>query len=119
VDARFLVGRDGLMEHDHLAELAGYRNELAQAERSGDDAHAADVRAEIARVTANIARRAEILRAEADGHEASDRYEHAARARQTAKAYEAELGAAEDAAAEPPTDRAVPRRAKKTADAGE
>lgn len=118
MDARFLVGRDGLMEHDHLAELGGYRNELAQAERRGDGAHAAEVRQEIARVTQSIARRAEVLRAEADNHEAADRYEQAARARRTARAYDAEV--LEDASAEPPTERAVPRRGKKTsADAGE
>jgi hypothetical protein len=108
------------MDHDHLAELAGYRNELAQAERRGDENHAADVRQEIARVQQDIERRAATLRAEADNHEAADRYEQAGRARRMAKDYEAELGAAEDAAAQPPTEHAVPRRGKKTtADAGE
>lgn len=107
------------MDHDHLAELAGYRNELAQAERRGDDAHADEVRTEIARVTQTVARRAELLRAEADGHEAESRFEQAAQARRKARAYTDELGSLEDTQQEPPTERAVPRRGKKTAESGE
>jgi outer membrane biosynthesis protein TonB len=54
--------------HDLLAELAGYTNELAGAVQRGRDKQAAAVRAEIERVRATIAERAEILEAKSADH---------------------------------------------------
>lgn len=56
------------MAHDLLAELAGYRDELAGEERRGRAGRAACVRAEIDRVRTQIAVRAEILEQEAEDH---------------------------------------------------
>ena len=100
------------MSHDHLAELQGYRNELANAERAGNDDQAADVRAEIARVTTAIGRRAELLAAEADQHEVEGRYERAARARAAAKEHADAFAELEDTSDQTPSEQAVPRRGR-------
>lgn len=99
------------MEHDLLAELQAYRNELA---RPHDETHEAEVLAEIDRVKAAIGRRAEVLAAEADGHDAADRYQRAGESRKRAREYTQALADMEDTSAQEPTERAVPRRRPKT-----
>ncbi|MFE7559663.1 hypothetical protein [Kitasatospora sp. NPDC057500] len=60
------------MSHDLLAELAGYRNELAGAKARGS-ARADDIAAEVKRVTAAVAERAADLTAEAKTHQDAGR----------------------------------------------
>jgi hypothetical protein len=54
------------MSHDLVAELQGYRNELASAERRGDTDRAAAIRAEVDRVSEALRGRVESLRANAE-----------------------------------------------------
>lgn len=56
------------MAHDLLAELAGYRNELARENQLARTDRAAAIRTEIARVRKAIASRAEVLDAEGDNY---------------------------------------------------
>jgi len=52
--------------HDLIAELEGYRNELASAERHGDKDRAKAVRGEVARVAKAVNARVDQLLADAD-----------------------------------------------------
>jgi hypothetical protein len=54
------------MSHDLVAELQGYRNELASAERRGDADRAEAVREEVDRVAGLLRGRVEALRANAE-----------------------------------------------------
>ncbi len=68
------------MSHDLLAELAGYRNELAGAEARGSE-RAAQIRTEIERVEAAVTERAAELIAQAETHEGAGQDVLAAQAR--------------------------------------
>lgn len=109
------------MSHDLLAELQGYRNELAEAERRGRTEKAAAVRREIARVRESILDRVRELKDMADGHLDNGQDGLAAQclvqARLLARAAEeiaAEAGgappASETAAEKAPRETATPRR---------
>lgn len=59
------------MSHDMLAELAGYRAELAGAEQHGESDRAEAIRGEIDRISAAVRGRVDELRAEATAHESN------------------------------------------------
>lgn len=108
------------MEHDLLAELQGYRNEKAQADRRGDADHADEVNAEIERVTAAVRRKAEILEGQAQGYDDANQHVLAGQTRAKARTYSDALAEFEDATDATPTEKAVPRRGRaRTAADGE
>jgi len=73
------------MSHDLIAELAGYRNELAGYLRAGSTERAAAVREQMAAVTAAISGEADRLVARAENHEQAGQDVLAARARVEAR----------------------------------
>lgn len=97
------------MDHDILAELDGYRTELAQAERTGKTDRAQAIRAEIDRVAAAVRRRAAAGVDDAERYHASGQLELAARARREAGRYSDAAGA-DDASAQTPLESAVPAK---------
>jgi hypothetical protein len=90
------------MSHDLIAELAGYRNELANYARSGKTDRVPAVEAEIERVSTAVRARVEQLLAQADNHEEAGQDVHAAKCRVEAKRLirEGGLDASVDAAEE-------------------
>jgi hypothetical protein len=100
--------------HDLLAELAGYTNELAGAERRGRDEHATAVRAEVARVRAEIATRAEILEAQSADHIDAGQDVKAAQAAIEARELRQALEVP-DAPATAPLENAADSRPRRTA----
>lgn len=70
---------------DLLAELAGYKDELDNYERAGREDRAAQVRAQVDRVTGQIRGEVDKLHARADNHEDAGQDLLAAQARVEAK----------------------------------
>lgn len=103
------------MAHDLIAEMDGYRTELANLERFGDKKDRAKaVKGEIDRVAGSIRLEAERLLAQAEIHEEAGQDVLAAQCRVEAKRLvrEGRLEAAEDAADSTPTEKAVPKGRK-------
>lgn len=103
------------MSHDLIAELDGYRSELAGYDRAGRTDRAAAVRAEVDRVTKQLAAEADKLIAQAEGHEDAGQDVAAAQARVEAKRLRRALAdqtppAAENAAESTPRTAAVTKR---------
>lgn len=102
------------MSHDVLAELEGYRNELAEAERHGRDEKAAAVRDEIERVKAAVEARAVALEDRAATLEGSGQDVKAAEATVEARRYRDALtepdAERETAMAEAAPETATPRK---------
>lgn len=99
------------MDHDLLAELAGYQVELS-AVRDSRSERAAAIREEIKRVSALVVARVQRLMSEADNYEEAGQHIMAAQARVEAKRLARELpGLAglngETAVAHAPVERAV------------
>lgn len=88
-----------MADHDVAAELQGYRNELASAERYGKDERAGAVRKEIKRVEGEVRQVAEELEAKADAHEGDGQDALAAEARTEASRYRGLLGSEAKSAA--------------------
>lgn len=107
--------------HDVLAELEGYRNELANAERHGDDKKAAAVREQLDRVKAEVEARAVAAETRAEAFKADGQDVLAAQHEVEARTYRAALdepagkqAAEQETAVESaPRERAVPRKAAK------
>lgn len=104
------------MAHDLLAELAGYTNELAGAERRGRSEHAAAVRTEVTRVRGEIADRAEILEAQSADHTEAGQDLKAAQAAIEARELRQALEEA-DAPATAPLENAAESKPRRTASA--
>lgn len=105
------------MSHDLIAELEGYRSELAGYERSGVADRAKAVKAEIARITKQVSVEADKLIAQAEGHEDAGRDVLAAQARVEAKRLRRAVGVesapgAENAAESAPRETAVTPKKK-------
>jgi hypothetical protein len=105
------------MFHDLVAELSGFRAELATAIQTADAEREQAVRSEITRLEALIAARMRQHHIEADRFQADGQAGLAAQARQRAAEYAAALPpevaappAAENAAQSTPTQTAVTRR---------
>lgn len=103
------------MSHDLIAELGGYRDELANYERSGRKDRMPAVKAEIDRVAAAILTEAERLVAQAEAHEEAGQDVLAAQCRVEAKRLVrgSGTGAPENAADSTPVETAVPAKAAK------
>jgi len=82
--------------HDVLAELQGYRNELAQAQRRGDTETAAAVQAEIDRVSATARSVAASHAGDAARHHDAGAHALAAKARAEAARYRDAAGPGSD-----------------------
>lgn len=93
-----------MLIHDLVAELAGYKRELAA--RGDDDSNAAAIREEILRVERVLREKAEALEAEASELEDNGQDVLAARHRVEARRLAEPL---EDAAEARPRQRAVPK----------
>lgn len=103
------------MGHDLIAEVAGYRTELANLERFSDKKDRANaVRGEIDRVAGQIRMEAERLMAQAETHEEAGQDVLAAQCRVEAKRLvrEGGLGQPENAADSAPKEKAVPKGKK-------
>lgn len=98
------------MHHDLLAELQAYRNE---ATRPRDEEHASAVHAEIDRVAAAVARKAEALETRAASHLADGQDVPAAHLQVQARELRDALGDAETTQESTPRERAVPKKAGK------
>lgn len=111
------------MSHDLIAELQGYRNELASAERYAKTDRADAVREQIARVTGAIQERVDELEATAVEHEQNAQEVLAAHARVEAGRLrraladrpEASPPGAENAVAAAPRQTATTRKPKNAA----
>lgn len=102
--------------HDLIAELTGYRNELAAAQRYGHTDRAKAVQGEIARVAGDIQTRMEDLLSRAEAHDNAAQHTLGAQVRVEAtrlrRALEADQPpAAENASEKAPRERAVPKKA--------
>jgi hypothetical protein len=100
--------------HDVLAELQGYRNELAQAQQRGDSETAAAVQAEIERVSSTARSIAAAHADEAARHHDAGAHALAAQARAHAARYSDAAGPGwEDTADHTELETAVtPKRAR-------
>jgi hypothetical protein len=109
-----------MADHDLLAELAGYRDELAEAEQYERPEKAADVRKEITRVEAAIRGQAAALDRQAEVHLANAQDVLAAAAGVEARRLREGLGqpveppATETAQDKAPRERATTTRKKAT-----
>ncbi|HEY9391271.1 MAG TPA: hypothetical protein VIR27_16085 [Mycobacteriales bacterium] len=124
-----------MSDHDLVEEMRGYRAEMARYGRSGRTDRADAVREQIGRVVVEGVRRAEILRARADDHEANGQDLLAAQSRIQARELLAGLGVAdgqesdggagrgelEDTGDSTPRETATPkkRRGRRTDEGGE
>jgi hypothetical protein len=100
--------------HDVLAELEGYRNELANALRRGNETKAAAVREQVDRVKADVEARAVAAEQRAESYKDDGQDVLAAQHEVEARIYRTALdepAALETAVESAPRERAVPRKA--------
>lgn len=102
------------MHHDLLAELAGYRNELAIQNAAGNTGVLGEIRAEIDRVTGLITGRADALDTKADTYLESGSDVRGAEARVEARRLRtAAAPATENTAQSAPRETATTRRGRR------
>jgi hypothetical protein len=99
------------MSHDLLAELAGYRNELASAERRNQTERAQAVQDEVDRVTDEIETRRKQLLIDAEGHDADGQHLLGAQARMEASRLGRAIAADQPAGDQPPAGENASQRA--------
>lgn len=103
-----------MADHDLAAELAGYRDELAECERRGLDERAGAVRKEIKRVEDDIRKVADDLDARAGERLEAGQDELAGRDREEARRYRALLDNDGEGGKEAPAKRGAGRGRKET-----
>lgn len=104
-----------MADHDLVAELLGYRNELARLEHGGDEPRAAAVRGEIERVEAAVREQAERLEHDAAEYDEAGQGVRAAMLRNEARELRTALGDGQGDGDGRPAKRGPGRPRKETA----
>lgn len=109
-----------MADHDLLAELQGYRNELVNAENADNSDRAGAVRGEISRVEGLVRERADELDAQATEHAGNGQDVPAAEATVEARRYREALAGSESESApkrrgRPAKENAADKTPKETA----
>jgi hypothetical protein len=99
--------------HDVVAELEGYRNELAEAQRHGRSERADAVQEQLGRVKTEVEARAVAAETRSASLKADGQDVASAHADVEARHYREALAPFEDTSESAPKERAVPRKAVK------